>query len=312
MIIFRHFTLSIYYQYDPDRVSTCPLTVHALLHIADGIEAMGPVWTYWAFPMERFCGLISRHINSHRFPFANIDSYVTAIAQLDQIKLRYNAYDQLSLVPEDAENSREFFFEGYDHSTLLYPRIKKPNICAGLHKQIIAALATRYDKHISAVRPHFFSECVEFWGRIRRQGASDTMRAAQMTKSVAEDGRDASFVRYELLVDKYARFKNRKPLLELKTFYGQIQYFIVVQIPANDDLSLATSDTVILASIVRCKTVSHRTNPLGMESYQTMGGTDVVDIGTIQCLVGRIFDRGYWTIIDRSPETIMTPSAVVD
>lgn len=42
----------IYYQLSEDRVSACPLTVHALLHIADSIEAMGPVWCYWAFPME--------------------------------------------------------------------------------------------------------------------------------------------------------------------------------------------------------------------------------------------------------------------
>lgn len=41
---------SIYYQHDPNRLSACPVTVHALLHIADSIEEMGPIWTYWAFP----------------------------------------------------------------------------------------------------------------------------------------------------------------------------------------------------------------------------------------------------------------------
>ena len=33
----------LYYQYNPDWLSTFPLMVHALLHIADGIEACGPV-----------------------------------------------------------------------------------------------------------------------------------------------------------------------------------------------------------------------------------------------------------------------------
>ena len=88
-----------YYQNAPKRVTTCPLTIHALLHIADGIEAMGPVWAYWAFPMEHFCGKLLRSIKSRRHPFANIDSYITAVAQLTQIENRYNAHHLLALLP---------------------------------------------------------------------------------------------------------------------------------------------------------------------------------------------------------------------
>ncbi|KAL1684480.1 hypothetical protein GGG16DRAFT_68216, partial [Schizophyllum commune] len=54
----------LYYQHDSSRVSVCTLNIHALLHIADSIEAMGPVWTYWAFPMERFCGRMQRAVRS--------------------------------------------------------------------------------------------------------------------------------------------------------------------------------------------------------------------------------------------------------
>lgn len=103
-------SIRIYYQNSPDRVSTCPLTIHALLHIADGIEAMGPVWAYWAFLMERFCGKLLRCIKSRRHPFANIDSYIMAVGQLDQIRNRYNAHDQLALLPPKGANSREFAF----------------------------------------------------------------------------------------------------------------------------------------------------------------------------------------------------------
>lgn len=78
--------------------------------------------------------------------------------------------------------------------------------------------------------------------------------------------------------------------------------------PAAEDLSLAEPDTVILASILKCNILERPTNPLGMKYYQMMGETDVVDIGTIQCLVGHIFDHGYWTIIDRSLHSVMTPS----
>ncbi|KAF9471530.1 hypothetical protein BDN70DRAFT_909338 [Pholiota conissans] len=46
----------LYYQYCPERISVCMLTMHGLLHIANSINACGPVWCYWAFPMEHYCG----------------------------------------------------------------------------------------------------------------------------------------------------------------------------------------------------------------------------------------------------------------
>jgi len=35
-------------------------------------------------------------------------------------------------------------------------------------------------------------------------------------------------------------------------------------------------------------------------SFQPIGKLAVVDLGTIQCVVGRIYDQGKWIIIDRS------------
>jgi hypothetical protein len=85
-----------YYNHDPLRVSTCPITVHALLHIASSIQEMGPVWAYWAFPMERFCGDILPNIRSRRYPYKSIDHYVSARAHLSQIKLLYNLHRELT------------------------------------------------------------------------------------------------------------------------------------------------------------------------------------------------------------------------
>lgn len=88
---------SLYYKHDPIRVAACPLTIHALLHIAPSIRIMGPVWAYWAFPMERICGDIGRNIRSWRFPYKSIDHYVASHAQLTQVRLLYNLHEELSL-----------------------------------------------------------------------------------------------------------------------------------------------------------------------------------------------------------------------
>jgi hypothetical protein len=90
---------SIYYQHDPDRISACPVTIHALLHIADSIAVTGPVWCYWAFPMEHYCGALQPAIQSCCFPYALLDCYITENAQLTQIKVVYNVLEELALCP---------------------------------------------------------------------------------------------------------------------------------------------------------------------------------------------------------------------
>lgn len=70
-----------------------------MLHIADSIKATGPVWCYWAFPMERYCGALQPAIRSRRFPYASLDRHVTEDAQLTQIKIIYNMSEELALRP---------------------------------------------------------------------------------------------------------------------------------------------------------------------------------------------------------------------
>ena len=65
---------------------------------------MGPVWAYWAFPMERYCGNIGRNIKSRRFPYTAINKYITAQAQLTQITLLYGLHNQLSFHPPQSHD----------------------------------------------------------------------------------------------------------------------------------------------------------------------------------------------------------------
>lgn len=82
----------MYYQYDSDRLQTCPVNVHYLLHIVDSIEAIGPVWCYWAYPMERFCSFIGAAVKSRRFPYTNIARRIRDVAQLHIIRELYNLH----------------------------------------------------------------------------------------------------------------------------------------------------------------------------------------------------------------------------
>jgi len=89
----------MYYQCSLDRLPTCVVTIHTLLHITDSIEASGPMWAYWAFPMEHYCSSLIPAIRSQQFPFPSIDQYIMEVAQLMQVKMYHWLHDVLALQP---------------------------------------------------------------------------------------------------------------------------------------------------------------------------------------------------------------------
>ena len=187
---------------------------------------------------------------------------------------------------------------------------------------IAAALATRFDRDIRTVRINLSSADIEEWGKVRRvdSDAGDTMHASTLVP--AHDGtRDATFVRvratslfvhyptesyymqYEMLLDRFARQARRQPEYELRTFYGQLQHIYVVQFKdPRPALGLDEPTTVFLAAIRTCilDNPDSQLQGLDVQFYSKEGGLDVVDITSLQCLVGRIRDRAQWAIIDRS------------
>ena len=104
-----------------------------------------------------------------------------------------------------------------------------------------------------------------------------------------------------MLVDRNANYRNRQTILEPKTFYGQLQRILVVDLPAIAQTSHAASETFIFGVIRNCE--HHAVTgleALDVHYYEKEAQIDVVDISTVQCVVGRIHDRNRWTIVDRS------------
>ena len=87
----------LYYQHQFHRLPACTMPVHALLHIADDIRQAGPVWCYWAFAMERYCGLLANSTKSRRDPFISLSRRIRDIEELKLIRLKYNLTDVLDL-----------------------------------------------------------------------------------------------------------------------------------------------------------------------------------------------------------------------
>lgn len=87
--------------------------------------------------------------------------------------------------------------------------------------------------------------------------------------------------------------------LNSRTFYGQLQHIYVVRCPPIPGTSHARVTSMVFAVIRTCK-IEESHPALDIHYYSQESTLDVLDITTIQALVGRVHDRGRWAIIDRS------------
>ncbi|KAF9791037.1 hypothetical protein BJ322DRAFT_422834 [Thelephora terrestris] len=292
----------IFYQCDPERISTCPVTLHSLLHVADGIEAAGPVWTYWSFVMERFCGFLKRDgVRSRRKPYASLDNRVRHVAQLHNTKIRYNLVDLLSLTGPTREGGE--VFPEHPQRVFMQPR-RMLKLDENVRAKLTMALITRFSPLKGPKIPSFVAKKyvptgdVLQWGWVKISEGGDKMCCHAMIKPESL-GRDCTYIRYEATVDRNARAKNKQPNMVLKTFFGELQRVIRIDIPATPQLNLAEPQALFFAIIKQCNATQSKD---GFWEYTALGGLEAIDIELVQCVVGRLFDRGKWVIIDRSGE----------
>ena len=181
-------------------------------------------------------------------------------------------------------------------------------------ESVIGALATRFGKTAAFIRSTL-PEHAELWHRIKILPDGDIIRADGSYKK-RRDTRNASFVRvsatllcvlimlshpnqYNTIVDKNARFPRRPVVNELRSFFGQLQYIIVLRLPASRPLGLQEPTPVALVAIRSCPIIKSHAE-LDIHYYTNEGGVDVLDVTCVQCVVGRVKDGRGWGIIDRS------------
>lgn len=179
------------------------------------MEAAGPVWAYWAFPTERFCGRLLPEIRSRRHPFSNVDNFIVASAKLSQIKIAYDLDEELSLRPKKAEMLRGSFSHPScmllsscstqasfltsigsldPRYVLLPPQRPSSTIPQSVENKIAIHFATRFNQNVNVVRRYLKLENVMQWARVQLLAGGDLMHASELFIQ-AEDRRDATYVR---------------------------------------------------------------------------------------------------------------------
>ncbi|KDN34296.1 hypothetical protein RSAG8_12621, partial [Rhizoctonia solani AG-8 WAC10335] len=265
--------------------------------------------------MERFCSFIGSSVKSRRFPYANINRRVCDVAQLRIIRELYNLHDIVKFGQTRASTdevlagelkSADRFPDEYPTILLLTPRSEPLDLSEEpfLYKQITKYLATAFSvtsKDLEEIVPE--DAKLQQWGRIRMTGGGDLIHARAYHK-LRSDGRDASFVRYELLVDRLAHRPRAAPELKERSHYGQLQRVFAIDIPPRTrkiNASHTDDRTLLLAFIREANTERSESCGYPVIWYEgDLGSGEVVDANSVQCAVGRIRDDKRWWIIDRS------------
>ncbi len=108
-----------------------------------------------------------------------------------------------------------------------------------------------------------------------------------------------------MLVDKYAHMQRRRALFEPHTFYGWLEHLYVIKFTCTD-VRVSPQVLIILSAIRNCKIRDPGPSDLGgldIHLYSSTGGLDIIDVTSIQALIGRVgyaVDGGGWAVIDQS------------
>jgi hypothetical protein len=115
---------------------------------------------------------------------------------------------------------------------------------------------------------------------------------------------------YTQEIDINAHKRNDPTVFQERTFYGRILGFLAVDIPLISFEQIVLSPrTHILANVSPIKLEKKR-NRLGMPAYKgdNLGPARLIDVSCIQCVIGRVKDREFWTIIDRGDMSYLVES----
>ncbi|KAF8594007.1 hypothetical protein BDV93DRAFT_399753, partial [Ceratobasidium sp. AG-I] len=286
-------------------LQTCPVNVHYLLHVADSIQYIGPVWCYWAFPMERYCSFVGASVKSRRFPYTNLARRIRDVAQLRVICDLYGLHGSLKFNKTSPAEGEEDIgsadvLPDYPRARLLTPRGKLLQVTPQLRTKIAAYLATAFGVRAQDAKP-LIPNTLNQWGRLLISGGGDLVHA-RGSHTLRSDGRDASFVRYELLVDLDAHRRNAPERLKAVSHYGQLEHLFALPLAPKSLLNKRNSrQTLLLALIREAPFVAESSYQYPVVWYEgELGSGEVVDAQTIQCVVGRVLDKKRHWIIDRS------------
>ncbi|QRV83012.1 Transposase family Tnp2 protein [Ceratobasidium sp. AG-Ba] len=310
----------LYYQHDYNRLRTCPLTIHALLHIPYYIRHTGPLCASWAFFVERFCGRLLPAVKNRYQPYQHLDNYILRRAQLKAACHKYG-------LPQLARSTVKWRYEGDERLSERECRYEAfPDIILGppfkqsveVSRQLLN-LFTRYFGPVynrlrytpADLRARVDTHSVRSFGRFRMTDDGDRIRTASaVTRANRPEAsaRDNSFIRLVLLPDENADEESMSDVPIEEVYYGQLIDIYYVEF--IEDLENDIRAPYLLVRVKLCKDTNGLDAALPETprvEYRVLDSDELFHIETVNAVVGRVpINHNTYGIIDRSRDGART------
>nr|GAT46989.1 predicted protein [Mycena chlorophos] len=290
----------LYYQYDIERLRTCPLVIHLLLHVPRSIRNTGPVWVGWTFWVERFCQFMKRGIMSRRFPWANMSKRVHNHITLREMRLRYDVADEFAPFEKPSLGLTRFEHVYRCHPETILRSPLQDSYAPG--DETLLKIASYYSNLLGKQRApakqllQLLPRIMPRWGKVRIP-EGDSIRAAWATPEDDEDFRDNTAVRFSAEVLEKAGDGQRVWVDRL--FYGRLEEILVCQMPSEEVFGRFAGQIRLIAAITPFATNGQDATK-GIVTYTRELTRMVVEADYVTALVGRFETRKKWVIVDRT------------
>ena len=89
-----------------DKISACPLIVHALIHLHNDTLHAGPTSWIWEYVTERFMGKIAWSVTSPQYPFSQLAKTVKKMEQVKMVAFNFGKEKELHFGKERQDWSK--------------------------------------------------------------------------------------------------------------------------------------------------------------------------------------------------------------
>ncbi|KDN33419.1 hypothetical protein RSAG8_13489, partial [Rhizoctonia solani AG-8 WAC10335] len=309
----------LYYQYEYNRLPACPLTIHALLHLPSYIRQTGPLWASWAFVMERFCGHLLPAAKNRTLPYQHLDNYVQRRAQMQIVSHIYNLPSlakprvNYTYAGDEKISSHEVVYPEFPEIVLGQPVNKNVQLDQPDLNQMIKYFATVYGQRFRGdIEGRIVTNSIVRYGRLRLAGDGDRIRTAPLVDNDRTGvARDNSYIKYDLLPDRNARFRYRPDEPIRQTQYGRLLDIYYVDFVEQEGQEATENRPAIprkvvsylLARVRECNTDGNdAADPrVRLVTYTEISSPDIIHANAISAAIGRVNCGGnVWAIVDRS------------
>ncbi|KAG8709425.1 hypothetical protein FRC11_005568 [Ceratobasidium sp. 423] len=289
-----------YYQHEANCLPTCPLTIHALLHLPYYIRTSGPLWTSWAFIMEQFCGHILPAVKNRTRPYEHLANYVQCQAQMQVVSLNHC----LQNLAKPIVNFTYAHGEKFSSHERIMPVHYNIDVGVQLRNQLAIYFSTVYVDELGlnavGVRAQIDTDMLVSYGCFHLTGDGDRFHTADLIAH-NRDTRDNSFVRYEILPNANASLPDAPDVPVRQVYYGQLLDIFYIEFITNVENDVR--EPFLLARVRECRTggldAALLENPLVV--YKRTSNLYIIHLDAITYVVGRVkLAHSTWAIVDRS------------